>query len=67
MMYVQILQKKILAAANDAVPNKLVTIRPAEKPWYTGELRRLLRQKHNMYDIENLKSAKIKFLGKDFL
>lgn len=40
----------ILSAATAAIPNKLVTIRPSDKPWYTNYHRRLHRKKLRLYD-----------------
>ena len=34
----------ILTAAKSNIPNKTVTMRPADKGWYTNELRKLKRK-----------------------
>ena len=36
---------KILAIAKDTIPNKTVTVRPYDKPWYNNDLRCLNRKK----------------------
>ena len=41
--------ENILSAANEAIPNRMVTVRPNDKPWFTGNLRRLLRKKHRLF------------------
>ncbi len=35
----------ILRIAKSVIPNRIVTVRPQDKPWYTNDLRRLNRQK----------------------
>ena len=39
----------VISAASAAIPNKLVTVRPSDKPWYTGFHRRLCRLKNRLY------------------
>ena len=36
---------EILKKAKDCIPNKLVSIKPNSKPWFTSELKKLLRRK----------------------
>ena len=40
---------KVYNAALSTIPNKLVQIRPNDKPWFNGFLRRLLRKKNRLY------------------
>ncbi|MCP3900406.1 MAG: RNA-directed DNA polymerase [Desulfobacteraceae bacterium] len=40
---------KVLDIAKKSVPNKAVTIRPNDKPWYSNTLRKLCRQKHRLH------------------
>jgi hypothetical protein len=39
----------ILAIAKRHIPNKLVTVRPKDQPWYNGYLRRLRRNKERAF------------------
>ena len=41
--------EKVYKAALEGIPNKLVTVRPYDKPWYSGRLRKLLRSKKRLY------------------
>jgi hypothetical protein len=43
--------------ARQYIPNKMVTIRPKDKPWYTNELRRLKRQVIRSYNTAKQKSS----------
>ena len=40
---------KVLDLAKKSVPNKSVTIRPNDKPWYSNTLRKLCRQKDRLH------------------
>jgi hypothetical protein len=40
---------KFLEVAKNSIPNKLVTVRPSDKPWFKGELRKLLRRKNRAH------------------
>ena len=39
----------IFDAAKHTIPNKVVTVRPHNKPWYTNELRQLKRRMHRTF------------------
>ena len=39
----------ILNAATDSIPNKYVTIRPADPPWMHNEIRKLIRQRKRLH------------------
>jgi hypothetical protein len=41
--------KEFLKVAESTIPNKYVTIRSYDKPWFTGKLRRLLRKKKRIH------------------
>lgn len=43
--------------AKDNIPNRIVTIRPHDKPWYNSELRRLLRKKNRKHKIAKTKNS----------
>ena len=43
------LTETILLIAKKHIPNKRVTVRPTDKPWYNGYLRRLKRQKLRLF------------------
>jgi hypothetical protein len=45
-----------LTAANLTIPNKIATIRPNDKPWYNGNLRKLLRIKNRSYKVAKSKN-----------
>ena len=45
----ELFTEHVLLAASNAIPNKLVTVRPSDKPWYTGFHRRLCRIKDRLY------------------
>ena len=45
------LTKVILDAAKSSVPNKIIIVRPNDKPWYTEELRTLCRAKDRLHRI----------------
>jgi hypothetical protein len=38
-----------LKVAKETIPNKVVTVRPDDKPWFTNDLRRLLHVKNKSY------------------
>ena len=40
---------KVYRAALESIPHKLVTVRPYDKPWYSGHLRKMLRAKKRLY------------------
>ena len=40
---------KLLAIAKETIPNKEVTIRPHNKPWYNNILRQLCRKKDRLF------------------
>ena len=40
---------QLLKIAKETIPNKLVTIRPKDKPWYTNALRQLCRTKNRLF------------------
>ena len=40
---------KLLTVAKEMIPNKEVTIRPNDKPWYTNILRQLCRKKDRLF------------------
>ena len=42
--------KKLLDIAKQTIPNKLVTVRPNDKPWFNNVLRHLLRKKTRAYN-----------------
>jgi hypothetical protein len=42
--------RKFLEISKNIVPNKIVTVRPNDKPWFNNYLRRLLRQKTRMHN-----------------
>ena len=48
---------KLLKIAKKHIPNKLVTIRPRDKPWFNGFLRRLRRKKEALF--KTFKSTKL--------
>ena len=39
----------IMSAAEQAIPNKVATIRPAEHPWITCHIRNLIRKRKRTY------------------
>ena len=39
-----------LSIAKNTIPNKEVTVRPNDKPWFNGYLRRLLRKKNRIHN-----------------
>jgi hypothetical protein len=41
--------KELIDIAKKSIPNKVVTIRPRDKPWYNGYLRRLRRHKERLF------------------
>ena len=41
--------EEILRVSKACIPNKVVTVRPDDKPWFTNELRRLLRKKNRSH------------------
>ena len=41
--------EKLLSTAKGCIPNKVVTVRPSDKPWFSNELRRLLRKKNRAH------------------
>ncbi len=43
--------EKILMIARKHIPNKIVTVRPRDKPWYNAHLRLLQRQKKRLFNI----------------
>ena len=40
----------LLSIAKKHIPNKLVTVRPRDKPWYNSQLRELRRQKERLFN-----------------
>ena len=42
---------KLIELAKQFIPNKLVFVRPNDKPWYNGYLRRLNRKKQRLYKL----------------
>jgi len=46
---VDIFTEKLRSEMSSHIPNKLVTIRPKDKPWMNGHLRLLLRQCHRLH------------------
>ena len=42
--------EKVLNTARTFIPNRLVLIRPRDKPWYTNELRSMKRKVHRIYN-----------------
>ncbi len=54
----------IINAASDTIPNKLVTIRPNDIPWFNNNIRKLLRKRkkvHKKAKLANTESAWSKF------
>ena len=45
----QKLNKVIISAAEQSIPNKMVTIRPADQPWLHNEIRKLIRQRKRIH------------------
>ena len=43
--------QQLLSVADETVPNRMVTVRPSDKPWYTTAHRKLLRKKNRMFQI----------------
>ncbi|MES9881747.1 MAG: reverse transcriptase family protein [Sedimenticola sp.] len=43
------LTSTILNAASESIPNKTALIRPTDKPWVTGHIRKLIRQRKRLY------------------
>ena len=43
------LNTSILNAAEQSIPNKIVTIRPTDSPWMHNEIRKLIRQRKRVY------------------
>ena len=43
------LTAELLRVSKACIPNKMVTVRPDDKPWFTNELRKLLRQKKRVH------------------
>ena len=41
---------KLITIAKGCIPNKMVTVRPNDKPWFSNELRRLLRKKNRAHN-----------------
>ena len=63
--------EKFLNAARTHVPNKVVTVRPNDSPWYSAELRQMKRRLQRLFhkyknrrqhvDLENYKAARTKY------
>ena len=45
----QKINSTILTAAEQSIPNKVVTIRPADQPWMHNEIRKLIRQRKRIH------------------
>ena len=41
--------EKFISTAKYCIPNKLVTVRPNDKPWFSNKLRKLLRKKNRAH------------------
>ena len=60
-----LLNERILSSASYAIPNKWVTVRPSDKPWYNGHHRRLAKTKHTLF--KNFKKDRSKTNWDKFL
>ena len=47
----------VLNTAKDTIPNKQVTVRPGDKPWYNNHLRRLCRRKDRLHKAAKLTNS----------
>ena len=45
----RILNTSILDAAEQSIPNKIVTIRPTDSPWMHNKIRKLIRQRKRVH------------------
>ena len=45
------INQRIIAAANDSIPNKIITVRPQEAEWINSHIKRLIRQRKRLFRI----------------
>ena len=60
---VKCISEAIISAANESIPNKIVTIRPEEHPWITCQIKRLIRKRKRAYK-KFKKTSNVFFLEK---
>ena len=54
---VQKLTNNIVNAAEQSIPNKIVTVRPRDLPWFHNEIRKEIRKRNKAHKTEKITST----------